>query len=260
MIGMQGGFRTLLAITGLLCIFSGPAAIAQHATASDVFSGEQTFQSYCANCHGAVGNQIANVDLGHGVFRKPYADGDLVDILLRGIPGTPMPATPNLTREQAIQIVAYLRSRAVSKDMAAGGDAPRGRVLFAGKGQCLSCHRVQGEGSRVGPDLSRIGLLRTADQLGASLLEPDREVQPNNRWYGVTDRDGEHIKGRLLNQDAYSVQLLDEQERLRSFSRRELRSAGFLPSPMPSVRGILNDQELADIVQYLASLRASARP
>jgi putative heme-binding domain-containing protein len=243
-------------LPALLCLLIGsPLAMAQHATGSDVFSGEQAFQSYCANCHGKAGNQIANVDLGHGVFRKPYSDDELANIVVKGIPGTPMPATPNMSAAQAAQIVAYLRSRALLKDMSAGGDAARGKALFAGKGQCGSCHRVDGEGSRRGPDLSRIGLLRTSDQLATSLLDPNSEVQPNNRSYAVTTKDGARISGRLLNHDAYSVQLLDSSEQLRSFQRAELRSEGFIPSPMPAVRGTLTDQEVADLVRYLASLR-----
>jgi putative heme-binding domain-containing protein len=243
-----------------LCLLAGsPVALSQHATGSDVFSGEQAFQNYCANCHGKTGNLIANVDLGHGVFRRPYSDEELADIVVKGIPGTPMPATPNMSREQATQIVAYLRSRALLKDMGAGGDAPRGRALFAGKGRCDSCHRVDGEGSRLGPDLSRIGLLRTSDQLATSLLDPNGEVQPNNRFYRVTLRDGTRVEGRLLNHDAFSIQMLDGSERLRSFARAELRDEGFIASPMPSVRGSLSTQELADLVQYLTTLRGSGK-
>ncbi len=248
------GFLALLVL-----LLSSPAAFAQHATGADVFIGEQAFQMYCASCHGKAGNQVANVDLGHGVFRKPYDDGELTGIIMKGIPGTPMPATPNMSAEQATQIVAYLRSRALSKDAGAGGDAARGKALFAGKGQCFSCHRVNGEGSRLGPELGRIGLLRTSDQLAASLLDPDREVQPNNRSYTVTTRDGQRLSGRLLNRDAFSVQLLDGNEQLRSFARTGLRSEGFIPSPMPSVRGTLDDGELADLVQYLVSLRGADR-
>ena len=250
--GPMGVHRLIAA----LCLLLGSSiAYSQHATGSDLFGGEQAFQNFCANCHGAAGNQIANVDLGRGVFRKPYSDSELTDILIKGIPGTPMPATPGMSPEQATRIVAYLRSRAVARDPGAAGDAARGRALFAGKGQCSTCHRAQGEGSRVGPDLTRIGLLRTPEQLAISLLEPDREVQPNNRWYGVTLKGGERIEGRLLNQDAYSVQLLDSTSQLRSFQRSDLRRAGFLPSPMPSVRGLLAEQEIADVVQYLTTLR-----
>lgn len=247
-------------LLGLLYLLLGSSsAFAQHATSSDVYSGEQAFQNYCANCHGKAGNQIANVDLGHGVFRKPYDDAELTNIVINGIKGTAMPANPNMSRDQAAQIVAYLRSRALAKDAGTGGDAARGRVLFTGKGQCLTCHRVNGEGSRLGPELSRIGLLRASDQLAVSLLEPDREVQPNNRSYAVTTRAGEHVSGRLLNHDAFTVQLLDSHEQLRSFTRADLANEGFIASPMPSVRGKLDDQELADLVQYLVSLRGTEK-
>lgn len=253
---MRSQARYLVALCLLLAC---TPALSQHATGSDVFSGEQAFQNYCANCHGKTGNQVANVDLGHGVFRKPYNDDELMNVVMKGIPGTPMPATPNMSAEQATQIVAYLRSRAQLKDMSAGGDAVRGKALFAGKGQCSSCHRVNGEGSRRGPDLSRIGLLRSSDQLATSLLDPGSEVQPNNRSYSVTLQDGTHVDGRLLNHDAFSVQLLDSNEQLRSFARADLRGEGFIPSPMPSARGLFDDQELADIVQYLLSLRGAEK-
>jgi putative heme-binding domain-containing protein len=244
----------LLGLAGLPVV-----ALAQHETASDVLTGERAYQSFCANCHGAAGNQIANVDLGHGVFRKPYADDELTRIAMNGIAGTPMPATPNLSREQATQIVAYLRSRGQAKDVAASGDAARGRALFAGEGQCLTCHRVQGEGSRRGPDLSRIGVLRTSDQLARSLLDPEAEVQPGNRSYAVKLRNGPVVSGRLLNQDAFSVQLLTEDEALRSFQKVDLERSGFIASPMPSMRGKWDDQQVSDVVRYLVSLRGETR-
>lgn len=244
----------------LLCILaSGEAALAQHETGSDLFSGEQAFQNYCANCHGKAGNQIAQVDLGHGNFRRSYSDDELAEIILRGIPGTPMPATPNMSKPQAAQIVAYLRSRAVAKDASAGGDAARGRELFFGKARCVACHRIDGEGSRLGPDLSRIGRLRTSDQLASSLLDPDSEVQPGNRSYVVVTREGQRITGRLLNHDTYTVQLIDADEQLRSFLNSDLRSQGFVASPMPSTRGELDADELADLVRYLVSLRGVDR-
>ncbi len=75
-----------------LCLLVGSApALAQHTTGSDVFSGEQAFQNYCANCHGKTGNQVANVDLGHGVFRKPYSDDELMNVVAKGIPEPPCP-------------------------------------------------------------------------------------------------------------------------------------------------------------------------
>jgi putative heme-binding domain-containing protein len=243
----------------LLALLSGRFALAQHETGSDLFGGEQAYQNFCANCHGKVGNQIAQVDLSRGNFRKPYSDDELTNIIVRGIAGTPMPATPNMSREQAMQIVAWLRSRAVALDASAGGDAVRGQALFVGKGQCLACHRINGVGSRLGPDLSRIGKIRTPYQLLTSLLDPDAEVQPGNRSYSISTRDGQQVSGRLLNHDVYTVLLIDSNEQLRSFMKADLREQGFIPSPMPSLRGKLDGGELADLVQYLVSQRGVAK-
>ncbi|MES2606873.1 MAG: c-type cytochrome [Pseudomonadota bacterium] len=239
----------------LLGLAASGSAFAQHETGADVFGGEQAFQSLCANCHGAAGNLIAGVDLGHGVFRQPYTDAQLQEIILKGIPGKAMPANPTMSTEQAVQIVAYLRSRGTQVDASANGDATRGAALFAGKGECLGCHRLNGEGSRMGPALDAIGALRTSVELTASLLDPDAVVQPNHRYYSVTTKSGDRINGRLMNQDVFSIQLLDDKEQLRSLQKADLQSHGFAPSPMPSLRSSFSEQEVADLVQYLVSLR-----
>lgn len=231
------------------------AVLAQHETASDLLDGERAFRSNCANCHGPDGDQIQGIDLGRGRFRRPMTDDDLVRTIRNGIPNTPMPAT-NMTVEQAQKIVAYLRSRAASATSGdVAGDAARGNTIFSGRGNCLSCHRVDGVGSRVGPDLTDIGRARGAAELRESLLDPNAEVAPNNRFYRVVLKDGSTVEGRLLSHDTFTVQLLDTHEQLRSFVKSELRSSGFIPSPMPSYRGPLTDQDVADLVSYLASLR-----
>lgn len=231
------------------------AALAQHETASDVLDGERAFRSNCANCHGPDGDQIQGIDLGRGRFRRQMSDDDLVRTIRNGIPNTPMPAT-NMTVEQAQKIVAYLRARAANATAGGvAGDAGRGKAVFEGKGNCLSCHRVNGAGSRVGPDLTGIGTLRGAAELRQSLLDPNAEVAASNRFYRVVFANGSTVEGRLLSHDTFTVQLLDTHEQLRSFVKSDLRSFGFIPSPMPSYRGTLSDQELADVISYLASLR-----
>lgn len=137
------------------------------------------------------------------------------------------------------------------------GDAARGQTLFAGKGGCASCHRVGDTGSVVGPNLSEIGQQRTADQLRKSLLDPDATVQPKNRLYQVVTRGGKTITGKLLNQDPYSLQMIDSEGRLVAFQRTDLRDAGFAQTPpMPSYRDKLNPEEQADLLAYLASLKS----
>jgi putative heme-binding domain-containing protein len=162
-----------------------------------------------------------------------------------------------MPQEQAVRIVAYLRSVAASKRTAVvTGDVARGKALFDGKGGCASCHRVNGTGSRVGPDLSGVGQQRRAAEIEQSLLDPAAEVLPTNRFYRVVAKDGSTTTGRLLNLDTFSVQIMDTKEQLRSFVKAELREHGFAPTPMPSFKDKLTQQELADVVSYLASLKA----
>ena len=233
----------------------GTVVSAQHETASDLLDGERAFRQNCATCHGPDGDQIAGIDLGRGRFRRPMTDADLVRTIRTGIPNTPMPATP-MTEEQASKIVAYLRSRAASAQAGGvAGDAARGKAIVDGKGNCLSCHRVSGTGSRVGPDLTNVGAARGAAELQRALVEPNAEVAPNNRFYRVVLKDGTTVEGRLLSHDTFTVQLIDTHEQLRSFPKTALRSSAFLPSPMPSYQGTLTPQEIADVVSYLASLR-----
>ena len=99
---------------------------------------------YSANCaiagHGPEGDGVGSVNFSEGQFRRASSDKDLARIIPSGIPGTAMPPG-NFSGSQAATIVAYLRSMAASPaGTPAPGDAARGRLVFEGKGQCLSCH------------------------------------------------------------------------------------------------------------------------
>jgi putative heme-binding domain-containing protein len=122
----------------------------------------------------------------------------------------------------------------------------------------LTCHRVGVTGSALGPDLSRVGLDRRASELMRALVDPNADVQPNQRFFKVTPKRGEAVTGRLLNHDTFTVQLFDANGRLRSFDKGSLRDFGFVPSPMPSYRDTLSAQALADVVSYLVSLRGGS--
>jgi putative heme-binding domain-containing protein len=136
------------------------------------------------------------------------------------------------------------------------GDAAAGAAIVSGKGKCLTCHRIQTTGSRLGPDLSDIGAIRDVAQIQKSLLDPDAEILPENRFYRLVTRDGASITGRLLNHDTFQVLIRDEKDQLRSFAKSELREHGFVSaSPMPSYRSTLSLEEQAHVVAYLASLK-----
>lgn len=230
-------------------------------TVGDVEDGRRLYLANCAICHGAEGDSVPGVDFTHGKFRRATTDDGLVDVIRVGIPGTAMPPH-NLYNFQLSLLVTYLRFMASTARSTTGtGDALRGKAVFEGKGGCMECHRVNGSGSRVGPDLSDIGALRRALELERSILDPDAEILPQNRYVRVMTRDGASASGRLLNQDGFLVQLLDSKERLVSFSRSNLTEFAIVDkSPMPSYRGKLSTQELADLVSYLASLKGIDKP
>jgi putative heme-binding domain-containing protein len=137
------------------------------------------------------------------------------------------------------------------------GDAARGKALVESSG-CFDCHRIDDRGSRLGPNLSSIGRLRTPVRLRQALIAPDEEVVADNRFVRLVTKDGTTVTGRLLNQDAISVQLINPKEELRTYLRANLRELTILDKGlMPSVQGKLTDQQVADIVTYLLSLKGT---
>jgi putative heme-binding domain-containing protein len=249
---------TLQLVFGLaIAAWMGIPLAAQHSyTPADIEDGGKLFRANCVSCHGPQGNLVEGVDLGHGKFRRASTEDGVIRIIEDGIPGTAMPPH-NFSDFQAGTVLAYLTSVANDgRSAVPNGDAARGKAIFEGKGGCSGCHRVYGAGSRVGPDLSDVGALRRVAEIEASLLDPNAEVLPQNRYYRVTTKSGETIAGRLLNEDTFSVQILDTKERMLSFQRTQLREAGFVnESPMPSYRDKLSAAERADLINYLVSLK-----
>jgi putative heme-binding domain-containing protein len=137
------------------------------------------------------------------------------------------------------------------------GDASRGKALVESSG-CLDCHRINDRGSRLGPDLTDIGARRTPNLLEKAIVAPDEEVLPENRFVSLVTREGVTVTGRLLNQDAISVQLITPKEELKSYLRANLREYTIVDKGlMPSAQGKLTDPQVADIVAYLLSLTRS---
>jgi putative heme-binding domain-containing protein len=228
-------------------------------TPADIERGGQTFLSNCAVCHGPDGDLIAGVNLASGTFRHGTTDQELVNVIRNGIPGTAMPPN-NLTEPQAALVVAYLRSlpAAISASRTAGlrGDPINGKAIFDGKGGCGSCHMVKGEGGFLGPDLSSVGLTRRSIELERAMTNPDADIRTGNRTVKVTTKDGTTIVGRLLNQDTYSLQLIDAKGNLMAFMKDAVRAWDVMAaSAMPKFTEKLSAQEMADVVSYLGTMK-----
>ena len=135
------------------------------------------------------------------------------------------------------------------------GDASRGKRSVESSG-CFDCHRIGDQGSRFGPNLSDIGTRRTPARLQQALVAPDEEVLSEHRSVRFVTKDGATVTGRLLNQDAISVQLITPKEELKSYLRANIRDYTIVDKGlMPSSQGKLTDQQVADVVAYLSSLK-----
>lgn len=246
---------------GLFCFAS--TLLAQHSfTPADVENGARLYQGNCVNCHGPDGDFIPGVDFSHGKFIRAASDDDIARVIINGVAGAGMPAH-NFSQPQAELVVAYIRSLATTTSQASGaaGDKTRGKAIVTGKGQCLACHRINGNGSRIGPDLSDIGTYRRAGELDKSLTDPNVDIAPSNRFFHVVMKNGASFTGRLLNQDTFTIQFMNEKEQLVSLQKSDIREYSFVSkSSMPSYKDKLNSQELADVVAYLVALKGVDNP
>jgi putative heme-binding domain-containing protein len=211
----------------------------------------------CVACHGPNGDQISNVDLRRGQFPSVVSDADLVRLLATGKPASGMPAFTMLRTDEVTALIAYIRSGFDAGGAAVKiGDPTRGEALFSGKGGCAMCHRVNGKGPYTATDLSEIGLTRKPTSLERALVDSVGSIIPANRSVRAVTRDGRTIRGRRLNEDYYTVQLIDEQSKLVSLVKADLRSFEVVQaSSMPSYGTTLTADERADLIGYLLSLK-----
>ena len=226
-------------------------------TRIDVRMGGQLFRQQCGRCHGrdAKGGELGP-DLTSG-FRNASTDAGLFTIVREGLPNTQMIGISRSATDQSVwMVVSYLNSLNDTADVELPGDTTAGMQIFNGKGDCTRCHMVNGRGGRRGPDLTRVGNRRDPDELASDLTTPDEDVAP--RWWTVrvTREDGSVVQGLRMNEDTFTLRLMDEQENLWSFSKGRVRSyARIETSTMPSIEGTLTASEVDDLVAYLFSLR-----
>jgi putative heme-binding domain-containing protein len=222
-------------------------------TPEDIAAGAKTFRSHCAPCHGLHGEGGRGPNLASGRFYHGSSDADLLQNISEGIPGTEMPSLFYM-EDRIWQVVAYIRSLNAAAERSAG-DVARGAALFRSKG-CVGCHRVGGQGGRLGPDLTQIGKMRSAEHLRQSILDPGADVQPRYWVATFQDGSGKRIEGFIMNEDTYTVQLMDMSEQLHSYDKAAVKDYKVEKiSKMPLFRDSLTGEQLDDLVAYLWSLR-----
>jgi cytochrome c oxidase cbb3-type subunit III len=280
--GFPGQRLSRLAFATVLLILLAPSTLADEirnpfsGDAKAAKAGEFEFRINCAFCHGlGARGGGRGPDLTRSHKRHGDADADLFQNISQGIPGTVMPANGTngqgvgMTDDEIWQIITYLRSIQVQSPAKPVGNAAHGKELFYGDANCSSCHMVEGSGGRLGPDLTSVGTARTVDSLVESirtpskrlawgLTEPTKEFAQEYQTVTVVTPDGHEIKGVTLNEDQFSLQMMDTAEHIHLFEKDKLRSIqksrdSLMPVYNPT---ILSDADLNDIIAYLLSVGA----
>ncbi len=233
--------------------------------------GEFQFRVNCAFCHGlSAKGGGRGPDLTKAQKKHGNSDADLFRTISQGVAGTAMPAGTaggigvGMTDEEIWQVITYIRSVQVKAPGKPIGDAAIGRELFFGKARCGTCHMVEGKGGRLGPDLTAVGTARATEFIVDSVRNPSRrlaqgvseamkEFPQEYETVTVLTSDGKRITGVAMNEDSFTVQMMDADEKIYLFEKDKLKSfEKSRESLMPPYDAkILSDQELNDIMAFL---------
>ncbi|PWT91820.1 MAG: hypothetical protein C5B56_03235, partial [Proteobacteria bacterium] len=151
----------------------------------------------------------------------------------------------------------------------AAGNAARGQELFAGTAACATCHMISGKGGRLGPDLTSAGASRSIEYLVESVRAPSKrlaqgiseamkEFSQDYETVTVVTAGGTKLRGVVLNEDSFSVQMMDTREQIHSFEKARLRSFEKTRESLMPVYDAktLSDGDLQDIIAYLLHVGA----
>jgi putative heme-binding domain-containing protein len=235
--------------------------------------GEYQFRLNCAFCHGLGARGGGR---GPDLTRTKHhgnSDSEIFHNVHDGITGTAMPAATNggigvgMSDEEIWQVVTYIRSVEVKAPAQPAGNPAHGRELFYGSAACSTCHMIEGKGGRLGPDLTAAGSSRSTEYLVESVRNPSRrlaqgifeamkEFPQEYESVSVVTSDGTKLSGVVLNEDQFTVQMLDAREQLHLFEKGTLRSfEKRRESAMPTYdQKALSDKDLQDLVAYLQSV------
>src|SRR5262245_43016544 len=130
---------------------------------NDLARGEKLFQGHCALCHGTQGGGGRGPVLAQPKLKRAPDDEALVKVIEEGIRGTEMPGAWQMSEREIRQVASYVRSMGRVSVKPVPGDVASGGSIYQGKGGCAACHMIKGQGGLMGPDLSGVGLRRSAE-------------------------------------------------------------------------------------------------
>jgi putative heme-binding domain-containing protein len=265
---LRYNWRRLLKVSPILGL---AFALASHAQSAPEKQGRTTFQRTCSPCHStsritshrlsrAGWENVVDNMISRGAKATPDEQEQIVRYLTAnfGI-GTPAPKNAASEEQSAESGEGSVPAKRLPVPALDGSQIARAKQLIKSN-DCLSCHRMDGKGSFAGPYLGDAGANNSVKQIRASLVSPSKELAPQNRLVRLVTHDGNTVVGKLLNQDGFTVQLIDAPGHLLSFQKADLREFTIITAnSMPSYANKLAPQDLSLLVKYLATLRGTSQ-
>ena len=233
-----------------------------------IAEGREIYNDVCTACHGQDG-AAGDRALALGAAARRYArstDQQIFDAIMKGIPGTMMPAN-GLPEQNGWKVTAYIRGlRGTAIDTPAKGDVAHGEQIFWNKGQCGDCHMIRGKGGLTGPDLSDIAATHKYTSIVDALTKVQHRIATDGGTHDsalsplgtyqpvrVTTSDGKVINGVLRNEDSFSLQVFGADNHLYLFDRASLKEVFYVPtSLMPTdYNKRLTPAEFQDLLAFL---------
>jgi putative heme-binding domain-containing protein len=192
-------------------------------------------------------------------------DDSLFDLIRSGIPESGMPYTWAMSDHEVRDVIAYVRSLGRVTPEPLPGDPDRGKLIYQ-KADCGNCHIVAGHGGSLGPELSDVGSRRGVDFLRRAILHPGKDRALTSEGYAThlpvlaVKKDGRLLTGMRVNEDTFTIQLRDSNNRLHSLQKRDLEELHKLDvSVMPSYEKTLSQSDIDQLVSYLAGLKGQGQ-
>jgi hypothetical protein len=184
--------------------------------------------------------QVARTDLGQEHWQQLRSNADkTIDSRAQSLQASVAPVSPD--REQVVRRLLPVAQR--------HGDANRGREVFTAT--CSACHTFNGQGGKVGPDLTGIGARDRGDIL-IEILDPNRSVEANYRMWTATTHDGESLSGRLDTETQTTIEILDVTGQKHVLQRKDLASLeASNNSIMPVGFESIPEGDLASLLDFL---------
>jgi len=253
--------------TGAVSAHAAARQDSQAAKPEEQSPGKQLFEERCSTCHGLD----AGGAMGPNIQGIPFRLGSdpVKAIIKNGMGGGGgMPAfAGQLDDAQIQQIVDYLLTLQRKDSAPITGDPAKGKEVYDANG-CASCHMIAGQGGDAGPELTTVGSLRGAGYLRSAVLYPGTDLpqehvfvesggQLDYLFIHLVTKDGKAYDGTRVVEDSFRIVIKDAKGNFLSFRKADLRELQKETgkSVMPSVKGKLSDEQVNDLVAYLASLK-----